>query len=211
MNTSIVNPEIEYYAEKYSSVEENILSKIRCYTLNNFSNSYMMSSILQGKIISIISKILCPNYILELGTYTGYTTICLAQGLQSNGKMITIDINSNLNYWLYNNVINYKNNIEYHNNNAKNIINKLHYLFDLVYVDINKKDYIFYYENILPKMKNNGIIIFDNVLWKGTVIKKTNNKITKYMQNFNLKIKNDKRVDNILLPIRDGLMIARKI
>ncbi|UOF94409.1 MAG: class I SAM-dependent methyltransferase [Bacteroides sp.] len=203
----------DYYVDHNLSYESDILKYIREYTVKNYKNHYMMSSRLQGKFLSMISYMMNPNYILEIGTYTGYSLFSLYQGLNKNGLIITIDINKELNLWIKYITKNYKNNILYYNNNAKEIINNLKYKFDLIFIDCNKSDYYYFYINTLPLLRKNGIMILDNVLWKNQVVNESYNDIgiTKKMRIFNLKIKEDLKVDNMILSIRDGLMIIRKL
>jgi len=174
----------------------------------------MLSGHLQGRALSMFSKMIRPKTILEIGTYTGYSAICLSEGLQEDGKLHTIDINEELksmssSYFekagIADNVIQYV-------GNAKEIIPKINDDFDLVFIDADKENYSTYFEIVIDKMPIGGFIIADNVLWSGKVVEEINDKDqeTKALKDFNTLIHNSDRVEHILMPIRDGLMICQK-
>ncbi len=176
----------------------------------------MLSGHFQGRFLSFLSKLQRPLNILEIGTYTGYSAICLAQGLQENGKLITIDCNEELESFVIENIkkAGVEEKIEFVLGDAKHIIPTLNLNFDLVFIDADKVNYGLYYDLIFDKLNPNALIIADNVLWSGKIIDKNvkaNDEDTHALLAFNKKIQEDNRVENILLPIRDGLMVARKI
>jgi predicted O-methyltransferase YrrM len=175
----------------------------------------MLSGPYQGRVLSMISKLIRPKTILELGTFTGYATLCLAEGLQGEGEIDTIDVNEELVDFQrkYFNKSNYGKQIFQHLGNALDIIPTLDKTFDLVFIDADKPNYVNYFNLIIDKLNSGGIILSDNVLWHGKVIEPINEKdnSTKAVLEFNTLLKNDKRIETVLLPIRDGLTISRKI
>jgi predicted O-methyltransferase YrrM len=175
----------------------------------------MLSGHLQGRILSMMSKMINPKYILEIGTYTGYSAICLAEGMQSDGKLITIDINEELSDMsqAYFAKAGFNKNIESHVGNALDIIPTLNHSWDLVFIDADKVNYSNYYDLVINGLNHGGFIIADNVLWSGKVVEPImpNDKDTKELLEFNKKVNEDSRVENVLMPVRDGLMILRKI
>jgi len=215
MNLFDLDSEILKYIETHTSDEDEVLSELRRYTFLKVVHPRMISGPVQGKFLEIISKILKPHRILEIGTYTGYSAICLAKGLSEKGKLITIEINDELKgiYSHFFEKAGLENKIESITGDAVRIIPGLEEDFDIVFIDAEKEQYSKYYRLALPKLKPGGIMIVDNVLWDGKVIKEEfrNETATKAIKNFNDLIYNDKQVENILLPLRDGLMLIRKI
>jgi caffeoyl-CoA O-methyltransferase len=210
-----LDPELESYVLKHTKEESAILEELNRETQAKVLMPRMVSGHLQGKILSMFSNMIRPERILEIGTYTGYSAICLAEGLQANGKLYTIDINEELesmvrNYFKKANV---SDKIDFRIGNALKIIPTLDGPFDLVFIDADKENYSKYYDLIFNKVKVGGFIIADNVLWSGKVLEKKEDmdKDTIAIVEYNNKILEDKRVENVLLPVRDGLMIARKI
>ena len=192
-----------------------LLKKINKYTHLNVHSPRMLSGHVQGRILSFLSRIINPNLILEIGTYTGYSALCLSEGLSSSGKIITIDKDASLEKKVQSFFNESKKNkqIEYLIGDATKIVPSLEYEYDLVFIDADKKNYLNYFEMVLPKLRTNGIIIVDNVLWSGKVVdieKLKNDKLTKIMHNFNETIKKDKRISKIILPIRDGITLIKK-
>jgi caffeoyl-CoA O-methyltransferase len=171
-----------------------------------------LSGHMQGRFLSLISKLVQPNHVLEIGTYTGYSAICLAEGVQSGGKLVTLDINEELENRVrgYINESPYANIIDYRIGDALKIIPQLEGPFDLVFIDADKENYPNYYDMIIEKVPSGGIILADNVLWSGKVIDAKPDKDTRNMLAFNDKVHNDSRVENVLLPIRDGISVIRK-
>ena len=174
----------------------------------------MISGKLQGRLLSLISKIVSPKYILDIGTYTGYSAVCLSEGLEPDGKLVTIEINEELQYFIKDNLSKLKllKKIIPIFGDATKVIPKLDYLFDIVFIDADKINYSKYFDLTIDKLNPKGLIIADNLLWSGKVIKKinSNDKITIELKKFTEKVNNDPRVENIMLPIRDGILICQK-
>ena len=175
----------------------------------------MLSGHYQGRVLSIISKLVNPKYILEIGTYTGYSALCLAEGLSKDGELHTIDVNEELVDFQrkYFNMSIYGNQIHQHLGNALEIIPKLNKTFDLVFIDADKDNYSKYFELIIDKLNTGGIILSDNVLWSGKVLDtkfKKEDTSTPALIKYNKLLKEDPRVETVVLPIRDGLTISRK-
>ena len=212
--SDIVNNKIEDYIRKNSSKEPQILKDLNKETYLKVLNPRMLSGHLQGRFLSIISKLLKPKKILEIGTYTGYSAICMAEGLIENGIIHTIDINEELisiqNKYFEKSKCN--NSIIQHVGDARNIIKNIDEEFDIVFLDADKENYIEYYELVIKKVKTGGLIIADNVLWTGKVLEpdKYDDELTQYLIDFNKMINEDHRVENIILPLRDGLNIILK-
>ena len=212
--SDIVNNKIEDYIRKNSSKEPEILKDLNKETYLKVLNPRMLSGHLQGRFLSIITKLLKPKKILEIGTYTGYSAICMSEGLVENGIIHTIDINEELvsiqNKYFAKSKCN--NSIIQHVGDARNIIKSINEKFDLVFLDADKENYIEYYKLVIEKVKKGGLIIADNVLWTGKVVEpeKDDDELTQYLIDFNKMINEDDRVENIILPIRDGLNIILK-
>jgi len=203
------------YAIKNSTEESELLKDLRKQTNQKVLLPRMLSSVIQGRFLSFVSKLIKPKNILEIGTYTGYGTLCLSEGLLENGKIHTIEINEELidfqNQFF--NRSNKRNQIIQHIGNATKIINKITKKFDVIFLDADKSNYINYLEIIIPLLKKGGVLISDNVLWSGKVLHKTqkNDLDTKVLKKFNTVLKNYPGLETILLPIRDGLSLSRKI
>ena len=212
--SDIVNNKIEDYIRKNSSKEPEILKDLNKETYLKILNPRMLSGHLQGRFLSIITKLIKPKKILEIGTYTGYSAICMAEGLIENGIIHTIDINEELvsiqNKYFAKSKCN--NSIIQHVGDARNIIKSIDEKFDLVFLDADKENYIEYYELVIEKVRKGGLIIADNVLWTGKVVEpeKDDDELTQYLIDFNKMINEDDRVENIILPLRDGLNIILK-
>ena len=212
--SDIVNNKIEDYIRKNSSKEPKILKDLNKETYLKVLNPRMLSGHIQGRFLSIITKLIKPKKILEIGTYTGYSAICMAEGLIENGIIHTIDINEELisiqNKYFAKSKCN--NSIIQHVGDARNIIKSINEKFDLVFLDADKENYIEYYELVIEKVKKGGLIIADNVLWTGKVVEpnKDDDELTQYLIDFNKMINEDDRVENIILPLRDGLNIILK-
>jgi len=208
--------EIEAYAEAHTEKESEILQRLNRDTYANVLNPRMLSGHLQGRFLAMISKMIRPDRILEIGTYTGYSALCLCEGLNENGRLITIDINEELENRTrsYFDLSSYSENIDYRIGNALHIIPLLQDSFDIVFIDADKINYISYFNLCLDKVRKGGFIIADNVLWSGKVVQpepKKADKDTQLLIEFNRMVHEDNRVSNILLPIRDGLMILQKL
>jgi caffeoyl-CoA O-methyltransferase len=208
--------EIEEYSETHTEDENELLRSLNRETHANVLNPRMLSGHLQGRFLSMISRMICPVKILEIGTYTGYSALCLCEGLKAGGKLITLDINEELEALTqrYFNQSRFRDQIDYRIGNALDIIPTLTDTFDLVFMDADKINYISYFNLCIDKVKPGGFILADNVLWSGKVVNKELKKIDKDTQallDFNRMVHEDDRVSNILLPIRDGLMILQKL
>lgn len=204
--------EIENYAALHSLKEDEVLQQLNRETHLNILMPQMISGHIQGNFLRMMSFMIKPKNILEIGTFTGYSAICLAQGLQENGKLYTIDINEELEDMCrtYFDKAGLKNKIDYRIGNALDIIPNINETFDLVFIDADKINYSNYYDLVFDKVKKGGFIMADNVLWSGKVTQEKKNKDTQALHDYNTKITNDERVENYLVPIRDGIMVARK-
>jgi caffeoyl-CoA O-methyltransferase len=211
-----ISPELLAYCEDHSSGEDELLRHISRETHAKVLMPRMLSGHLQGKTLELLAKMLNPKVILEIGTFTGYSGICLARGLGEKGKLITLDINEELEGMVrdFFEKSGLSSKIDYRIGNAMDIIPTLKENFDMVFIDADKANYINYYNLVVEKVNQGGIILADNVLWSGKVIAEEGTKIDKDTQiilDYNKMVQNDPRVENVLLPIRDGLMLARKL
>jgi predicted O-methyltransferase YrrM len=208
----ILEPSLLNYAEEHTSPEDKLLSSVNRETNAKVRVPRMLSGHLQGKVLMMISHMVKPKTILEIGTYTGYSAICLAAGLQDGGKLITIDINEELENMVRNNFqqAGLGDKIEYRIGNALEIVPALHEIFDLVFIDADKENYNKYYDLVFDKVTLGGFLLADNVLWSGKVLDAKPDKDTRAIKAFNKKVQNDSRVENVLLPIRDGIMLMHK-
>ncbi|WP_439151456.1 O-methyltransferase [Winogradskyella sp.] len=206
--------DLDSYIVKHSEQEPELLQQLTRETYQKILQPIMLSGPYQGRVLSMISKLINPVSILELGTFTGYSTLCLAEGLEQNGKIHTIDINEELVDFQrkYFDKSGFGNQIVQHTGNAIDIIPKLDDMFDLVFIDADKPNYSNYFHLIIDKIQPGGVILSDNVLWHGKVVKPISKKdhSTQAVVNYNTLLKNDKRIETVLLPIRDGLTISRK-
>ena len=204
---------IDDYAVAHSQEEPELLKELHRETWQKVLNPRMLSGAYQGRLLSLISKMVRPRCILEIGTYTGYATLCLAEGLTEGGKIFTIDINEELEeiQQKYFAKSDYSDQIVSLVGNALELIPDMNETFDLVFIDADKSNYINYFDMIVPKMTSGGIILSDNVLWSGKVVEKLNPKDvdTKVLLEYNKKLNQDNRVETVLLPIRDGLTLTR--
>ena len=208
--------ELEHYIEKHSEEEDLILYELNRETHLKMMHPRMLSGVLQGKILESFSRMINPKHILELGTYTGYSAICLAKGLSKDGKLTTIELDDETLVIAkkYFEKANLTDKIDIIVGDASELIEELPNTFDLVFLDADKKQYLDYYEKVLPKVRSGGYIIADNVLWDGKVVHKEikkNDYFTKGILSFNQWVQNDDRVSNYILPVRDGMMIIRKL
>jgi caffeoyl-CoA O-methyltransferase len=210
-----LDPIVEQYVLNHTQAEPELLSRLNRETYLKALMPRMLSGHLQGRVLSMFSCMIKPKRILEIGTFTGYSAICLAEGLAEDGKLITIDINVELEKMVRKHLaeadVNGK--IDYRVGNAIEIVPTLKEKFDLVFIDADKENYANYFDLIFDKLNKGGIIIADNVLWSGKVLMNVDemDKDTKAIYDFNKKVHNDKRVQHVLLPVRDGLMMLRKI
>jgi caffeoyl-CoA O-methyltransferase len=212
---NFINKEILEYVELFSQKEPDLLKELNRETNLKVLNPRMLSGAYQGRILSMISKLLKPINVLEVGTYTGYSALCILEGLDPNGIIHTIDKNEELEsiQRKYFNKSKKGNKIIQYNGDALKIIPELNESFDLIFIDADKENYINYFNLVINKLNKNGVLISDNVLWSGKVLEKTskNDTATKTLVDFNNMINNDSRVETIILPIRDGISICRKI
>ena len=206
---------LDDYVVKHSQEEPDLLQQLTRETYQKILQPIMLSGPYQGRVLSMISKLINPKSILEIGTFTGYSTLCLAEGLQADGDIHTIDINEELVDFQrkYFDKSDYGHQIIQHLGNALEILPKLDKTFDLVFIDADKPNYVNYYNLIIDKLNSGGIILSDNVLWHGKVIEKLDPKdlSTKAVLEYNTLLKEDSRIETVLLPIRDGLTISRRI
>lgn len=209
----IVSSEIQNYAEKYTSGESDLLAKLSRKTYSERDDNAMLSGFYQGRLLAMFSRIMQPRRVLEIGTFMGYSALCLAEGLTADGKLFTLDIEPETNaiaveFWAQSDL---GGKIESFLGNAAEIIPKLDETFDLVFIDADKPAYGKYYDLVFPKVRIGGVIIADNVLRGGQVLDaERGDENTKALHEFNRKVQADERVENILLAVRDGLMIVRK-
>lgn len=208
-----ISQELEDYIEQHSEKEPQLLAALNKETYQKILLPRMLSGHFQGRVLSMLAKLIRPVNILEIGTYTGYSALCLCEGMQENGQLHTIDIKEEL--------IDFQRKhfdkspwgkqITQHLGEAVNIIPTLETKFDLVFIDADKENYINYFELIVPKMTKGGIILSDNVLWSGKVLEPLSPKdtSTKILLEYNKLLKEDPRVETVLLPIRDGLTVSR--
>ena len=209
-----IDPLLEKYVCEHTANESDLLKKINRETHLEVLQPRMLSGHFQGRVLSMFSKMIRPERILEIGTYTGYSAICLAEGLTPNGKLVTIDINEELASRVrgYFAESPFSHQIDYLIGDAMELIPALNEKWDIVFIDADKHNYINYYHLVFPMVKVGGYIIADNVLWSGKVIDSTqNDKDTQLLREYNQLNREDNRVEEVLFPIRDGLMIARKI
>lgn len=210
-----LDSQIEEYILQNSGQESKLLAEINRETQAKILMPRMLSGHLQGRVLSMISHLLKPKLILEIGTFTGYSALCFAEGLSSDGELHTIEINDELESIIlkYFHQSEYKNRLHLHIGNAIDIIPKLPNNIDLVFIDADKRAYLDYYHLVIDKLKTGGLILADNVLWDGKVVKplEENDENTKGILAFNDFVQKDKRVENVILPIRDGIMMLRKV
>ncbi|WP_426291793.1 O-methyltransferase [Dyadobacter endophyticus] len=207
--------EIEEYSAAHTEEENALLKSLNRDTHANVLSPRMLSGHVQGRFLSMVSRMIRPDRILEIGTYTGYSGICFCEGLNPGGKLVTIDVNEELETFTrrYFDQTPFKDQIDYRIGNALDIIPTLTDTFDLVFIDADKINYSSYFNLCLEKVRKGGFLIADNVLWSGKVVEplKKVDKDTQALLDFNRMVHEDPRVSNILLPIRDGLMILQKL
>ncbi len=209
-----IDEKLDDYVCEHTSEESDFLYDLNRKTHLKILQPRMLSGHFQGRLLSMISQMIRPKNVLEIGTYTGYSAFCILEGLQEDGKITTIDCNLELEDFVrsYIEKSNCKSKINYILGNGMDIIPLLNDVYDLVFIDADKDNYLNYYELVFDKVSSGGYILADNVLWSGKVIdeKSVNDKDTKAIMEFNRYVQQDIRVENILLPIRDGLMLIRK-
>lgn len=210
---NFLSDELDQYVTEHSENEPELLVQLNKETHQKILQPRMLSGHFQGRVLSMLSKIIRPTNILEIGTYTGYATLCLAEGMEENGRIDTIDVNEELVDFQrkYFDRSPWGKHIFQHTGSGIDIIPTLNIKYDLVFIDADKDNYINYFHLILPKMNKGGIILSDNVLWSGKVIEdiKPGDFTTKILLEYNQLLKTDPRVETLLLPIRDGLTVSR--
>ena len=208
----IFTEEIQSYAGSFTSDESSVLKELREHCYAHYEDKAMLSGFVQGRVLAMFSKMIRPKVVLEIGTYLGYSALCLAEGLAEDGKVITLDIQEDTNKVARSFVerSEYSKSIEFHLGFAADIIPTLPETFDLVFIDADKPNYSNYYELVFAKVRSGGFIIADNVLWSGKVLESDQDENTKALREFSQMAQADDRVSNVLLPIRDGLMVISK-
>lgn len=204
--------DLQKYVGDHTSPESELLKKISRDTHAKILMPRMLSGHVQGRFLSMMSHLIQPKNILEVGTYTGYSAICLAEGLVAGGKLVTIDVNEELESRVrsYFSEAGLTEKIDYLIGDAAKIIPTLEIIFDLIFIDADKENYSAYYDLVFEKVRPGGLILADNVLWSGKVVKSKPDKDTRALLEFNQKVRTDSRVECMLLPLRDGMMMIRK-
>jgi caffeoyl-CoA O-methyltransferase len=208
----VLDQALNAYLQKQCDPEPAYLAHIHRETYLKETMPHMISGHFQGRVLAMLSKLLAPSHILEIGTFTGYATLCLAEGLRPEGRIHTIEIEAEraervMEYFLQSP---FAQQIQQHIGDAMEIIPTLDGEFDMVFIDADKKNNLTYFELVLPRVRRGGLILLDNVLWKGKVVGEANDKQTKQVQELNEALAQDSRVEKCLLPIRDGLYLLRK-
>lgn len=206
-------PEMDRYLENHASAEPEILKRLRKETFQKTTQPHMISGYQQGRLLSILSKMLKPEKILEIGTFTGYATLCLAEGLAKNGKIITLDVNEELAYLPKKYFVEseFSEKINFGLQDAKDFLKETEEVFDLVFIDADKENYVEYFKLIKPKVKSGSVIMFDNVLWYGKVLEENpKQESTKKIKELNDSVAQDADFENLILPLRDGVNLIRK-
>ena len=207
-----IQNEVTEYAERFTSDESDVLRELREHCYAHYEDKAMLSGFYQGRLLSMFSKMVRPKVVLEIGTYLGYSALCLAEGLAEGGKVITLDVNEETNKVAKSFVekTEYRDRIEFHLGDAMNIIRYLPETFDIVFIDADKPNYSNYYDLAFEKIGPGGFIIADNVLWSGKVLDPGDDENAQALHEFNEMVQADDRVSNLLLWIRDGLMVVCK-
>lgn len=207
------NPEMDRYLENHASSEPEILKKLRRETFQKTTQPHMISGYQQGRLLTIISKMLNPKNVLEIGTFTGYATLCLAEGLSSDGKITTLDVNEDLAYLPRNyfSESKFSNQIDFKIQDAKEFLRNTDEVFDLIFIDADKENYAEYFRLIKPKTKSGSVILFDNVLWYGKVLEENpKQRSTQVIKELNDLAAKDEDFENLILPLRDGVNFLRR-
>lgn len=207
-----LHPEMDRYLEDTASAEPEILKKLRKETFQKTTQPHMISGYLQGRFLSLISKMISPKNILEIGTFTGYAALCLAEGLQKDGKLTTLDVNEDLAYIpkKYFAESEFASQIEFRLENALDFLKNSSETFDLIFIDADKENYPEYLQLVKPRMKSGSVLMIDNVLWYGKVLDEKGNKQTEQIKLVNKLVAEDADFENVILPLRDGIHLVRK-
>ena len=208
-----LHPEMDRYLEDTASAEPEILKRLRKETFQKTTQPHMISGYLQGRLLSLISKMVSPKNILEIGTFTGYAALCLAEGLQKDGKLTTLDVNEDLAYIpkKYFAESEFASQIEFRLENALDFLKNSSETFDLIFIDADKENYPEYLQLVKPRMKSGSVLMIDNVLWYGKVLDEKGNKQTEQIKLVNKLVAEDADFENVILPLRDGIHLVRKI
>ena len=207
------NPEMDRYLENHASSEPEILKKLRRETFQKTTQPHMISGYQQGRLLTIISKMLNPKNVLEIGTFTGYATLCLTEGLSPEGKITTLDVNEDLAYLprKYFSESKFSNQIDFKIQDAKEFLRNTDEVFDLIFIDADKENYAEYFRLIKPKTKSGSVVLFDNVLWYGKVLEENpKQKSTQIIKELNDLVAKDDDFENLILPLRDGVNFLRR-
>ena len=207
-----LHPEMDRYLEETASKEPEILKRLRKETFQKTTQPHMISGYLQGRLLSLISKMVSPEKILEIGTFTGYAALCLAEGLQKEGKLITLDVNEDLAYLpkKYFSESEFSSQIDFKLQDAKEFLRTSTEIFDLIFIYADKENYAEYLQLVKPRMKSGSVLMIDNVLWYGKVLDEKGNKQTEQIKLVNKLVAEDADFENVILPLRDGIHLARK-
>jgi caffeoyl-CoA O-methyltransferase len=210
----LINPLVQSYAEKYTSVEDDLLKEIAAYTSSNHPKAHMLSGHIQGALLQMVSKMMQPRRVLEIGTFTGYSSLCMAKGLHKDGLLHTIELRETdaAIAKRYFDRSFFKEQIILHIGDALEIIGEMNETWDLVFIDADKENYINYFNLVLPKLRPNGFILADNVLFHGQVLEDPiKGKNAKAIQLFNDYVLERTDIEKLLLPVRDGIYLIRKL
>ena len=209
---NFISSKLQQYIDDHSMEESDLLKALDRETHQKVLQPRMLSGSYQGRLLALLAKMIEPKKILEVGTYTGYATLCMAEGLSTGGSIDTIDYNEELSdiQRRYFDQSPYRSQIVQHLGEAKDVIKTLTGPYDLVFLDADKENYPHYFDLVIDKLETGGVILSDNVLWSGKVLEKATDEATSALQEYNHKINTDARVETIILPIRDGLTITRK-
>ncbi len=202
-----LHPEMDRYLEDTASAEPEILKRLRKETFQKTTQPHMISGYLQGRFLSLISKMISPKNILEIGTFTGYAALCLAEGLQKDGKLTTLDVNEDLAYFSQSE---FASQIDFKLHDAKEFLKNSNETFDLIFIDADKENYPEYLQLVKPRMKSGSVLMIDNVLWYGKVLDEKGNKQTEQIKLVNKLVAEDADFENVILPLRDGIHLVRK-
>lgn len=207
-----LHPEMDRYLEDTASAEPEILKRLRKETFQKTTQPHMISGYLQGRLLSLISKMISPKNILEIGTFTGYAALCLAEGLQKDGKLTTLDVNEDLAYIPKKYFVEseFASQIEFRLENALDFLKNSSETFDLIFIDADKENYPEYLQLVKPRMKSGSVLMIDNVLWYGKVLDEKGNKQTEQIKLVNKLVAEDADFENVILPLRDGIYLVRK-
>ncbi len=208
-----LHPEMDRYLEDTASSEPDILKRLRKETFQKTTQPHMISGYLQGRFLSLISKMISPKNILEIGAFTGYAALCLAEGLQKDGKLTTLDVNEDLAYLpqKYFAQSEWASQIDFKLQDAKEFLKNSNETFDLIFIDADKENYPEYLQLVKPRMKSGSVLMIDNVLWYGKVLDEKGNKQTEQIKLVNKIVAEDADFENVILPLRDGIHLVRKI